>query len=114
MISTLWSKWRVLTGATAALAVTLAIPVAVFAGGLGFNRVTAVDVYVRASPQGLYMGRLYKGEHFNAQYISPGGWGWGYAYGGVNRCVWVDMSYMVTAPDDPHATPPDCGPHRFL
>ncbi len=84
------------------------------AGGYGYNRVTATDLDIRKSPQGEYYGRLHKDEHFNVQYISPNGWGWGFAYGDANKCAWTDVTYLVTAPSDPHSPSPDCGPHRNI
>ena len=84
------------------------------AGGYGYNRVTATDLQVRKSPQGVYYGMLHSGDHFNVQYISPNGWGWGFAYGAVNKCSWTDVSYLITSPGDPHGTPPDCGPHHEI
>lgn len=84
------------------------------AGGMGYNRVVAIDLILRKAPMGVYYGLLHQNEHFNVQYISPAGWGWGYAYGSANKCGWVDVSYLVTSPGDPHGTPPDCGPHRNI
>jgi hypothetical protein len=51
------------------------------------------DVYVRAKPQSYAMGRLYTDQRIDIQYVDSNGWGYGYAYGYVNRCVWVQYSY---------------------
>ncbi|MES2320214.1 MAG: hypothetical protein V4631_22280 [Pseudomonadota bacterium] len=57
--------------------------------------VSATDVYARKQPQSYAMGRLYKNERFDIQYVDSNGWGYGYAYGSVNRCIW--MQYSTTA-----------------
>lgn len=54
--------------------------------------VSKVDVYVRPRPQSYAMGRLYTDERIDIQYIDSNGWGYGYAYGNVNRCIWVQFS----------------------
>jgi hypothetical protein len=51
------------------------------------------DVYARPRPQSYAMGRLYTDQRIDIQYIDSNGWGYGYAYGYVNRCVWVQYSY---------------------
>jgi hypothetical protein len=57
--------------------------------------VGATDVYARAKPQSYAMGRLYKNERMDIQYVDSNGWAYGYAYGTVARCVW--MQYSTTA-----------------
>ncbi len=53
----------------------------------------AVDVYVRPKAGSYAMGRLYTDQRVDIQYIDSNGWAYGYAYGYVNRCVWVQYSY---------------------
>jgi hypothetical protein len=86
------------------------------AASIGYNIVVAQDLYVRHTPEdGLFIGTLNKGEHFNVQQLWFG-WAWGFAYGNANKCGWVltgsaSNPYLVTS-TDPHGTPPDCGAPR--
>lgn len=66
--------------------------------------VSANDVYVRSKPQSYAMGRLYKDQRIDIQYVDSNGWGYGYAYGYVNRCVWVQYSYYSTVNFWTHGT----------
>jgi hypothetical protein len=50
------------------------------------------DLKVRAKPNSYILGRLYQNERMDIQDIDSNGWGYGYAYGQVNRCVWVQFS----------------------
>jgi len=60
--------------------------------------VTAGDVYARSAPQAYSMGRLYFDERMDIQYIDSNGWAYGYAYGFVQRCVWVQYRYYSDPP----------------
>lgn len=53
--------------------------------------VRVADIYVRPRPQSYAMGRLYKDERMDVQYIDANGWAYGYAYGFVNRCLWAQF-----------------------
>jgi hypothetical protein len=82
--------------------------------GLGYAKVTEVDdVYVRFGAGTAFFSRLPRGAHFNVQYISPGGYAWGYAYGSTMSCGWVAAGALTNS-NDSHNTPPDCGPHRNI
>lgn len=91
---------------TAALGVAaIAAPVAVAGGaeastGAGTVRPAAVhevcadSLYVRSSPQGLMIGTLFRGEHFDYYYSNGNGWDYGYAYGGANTLGWVQAGWF--------------------
>jgi hypothetical protein len=82
--------------------------------GLGYAKVTEVnDVYVRYGAGTAAFSRLQRGAHFNVQWISPGGYAWGYAYGDTMACGWVAVGALTNS-NDSHNTPPDCGPHRNI
>lgn len=51
--------------------------------------VNATDIYVRSHAGGYAMGRIYRDQRMDIQYIDSNGWAYGYAYGYVNRCVWA-------------------------
>ncbi|WP_394843546.1 hypothetical protein LZC95_41670 [Pendulispora brunnea] len=64
------------------------------------HTVTAQDVYVRSAAGSYAMGRLYNGQTFDVQYTDSNGWSYGYAYGYVNRCVWVQRSALSSSQGD--------------
>ena len=66
----------------------------------GRYTVTAENLMVRSKAQSYAMGRLVKGQAMDIHYGDDNGWAYGFAYGDVNRCVWVQFS--VT--DDKGAT----------
>jgi hypothetical protein len=70
-------------------------------------------VDVRKSPNGVYYGALSLRDHFDVQYISPGGYAWGYAYGDVNHCGWV-KAQSLDASGDSHGALHDCGEHHTI
>ena len=52
--------------------------------------VCAVDLLVRAEPDGPGIGTLYRGQTFDVERRSDTGrWAYGFAYGHVNRHGWV-------------------------
>jgi hypothetical protein len=65
------------------------------ATGLGKHRVTKRNyVYVQAGK--LFSGTMFKGETFDVKRLSPSGkWAYGFAYGHVNRKVWIDASVLA-------------------
>jgi hypothetical protein len=74
----------------------LALIVALVTLFQGANAATAYyvksnSVYVRSYPGGYAMGRLYINQRIDIQDIDSNGWAYGYAYGHVNRCVWVQF-----------------------
>lgn len=89
-------------------------------GGYGWQHVVPAGLNVRTEPQGIAIGELKAGEHFNTQgFNSNGGWAFGRAYGNTNKCGWVDgysdsgSSYLVQH-DSGHGTPVDCGSPRVV
>ena len=57
--------------------------------------VCATDLYVRDSPQGIFIGTLYKGQTLEVTDYSPSGaWAYGFAYGNVNKWGWVQNGWF--------------------
>jgi hypothetical protein len=87
---------------TAALGVAaVATPVAVAGSAdagtvrpAALHTVCAASLYVRSSPQGLMIGTLFRGEHFDYYYSNGNGWDYGYAYGGANTVGWVQAGWF--------------------
>lgn len=91
-----------LPGSITATAKAVVMGVILLAGSASFAEpahaakayyVKVQDVYARPRPQSYAMGRLYTDQRIDIQYVDSNGWGYGYAYGYVNRCVWVQYSY---------------------
>jgi hypothetical protein len=91
-----------LLGSTTATAKAVVMGVILLAGSASFAEpahaatayyVRVTDVYARNYAREYAMGRLYTDQRIDIQYIDSNGWGYGYAYGYVNRCVWVQYSY---------------------
>jgi len=86
--------------------------------GVTRMRVSVDDVLVRSGPQSFALGRLYRGEAFDVSYRDSNGWMWGYAWGHVNGCAWVQLAVGSNAPNfDAAPAPPagharSCGTHR--
>ena len=87
---------------------TAILSLALLAGLATFTQVTKAatayyvnrtDVYVRSHAQGYIMGRLYRGERMDIEYIDSNGWAYGYAYGYVNRCVWAQYREYSNPPN---------------
>jgi hypothetical protein len=66
--------------------------------------VSATDIYARAAPQSYAMGRLYTNERMDIQYVDSNGWAYGFAYGSVQRCVWMQYSEGSTVRFWTHGT----------
>jgi hypothetical protein len=84
---------------TAALGmVAVAAPIAVAgtadASATAVHEVCADSLYVRSSPQGLMIGTLFRGEHFDYYYSNGNGWDYGYAYGSANQLGWVQAGWF--------------------
>jgi hypothetical protein len=59
--------------------------------------VSGTDVYARARAGGHAIGRLYKNQRMDIQYIDREGYAYGYIYGYVNRCGWAQLrAYNTT------------------
>ena len=66
-------------------------------GKPGRYKLDRQDLVVRVDPKSYAIGRLHKGEGFDLHSVDANGWAWGFAYGDVNRCVWVQ--FHVTGDD---------------
>ena len=53
--------------------------------------VSVDSVYARSQPGSYAIGRLYTNQRMDIQDIDSNGWAYGYMYGALNRCGWVQF-----------------------
>jgi hypothetical protein len=81
---------------TAALAVVAsAAPAQAANGTIGVRETVCADsLFVRTTPNGAWMGTLYRGQTFLVEGPRSGGYIYGFAYGHINRRGWVQDGWF--------------------